>query len=272
MDRVSNLIIQKLQTFVDSDLIILKHKAINTLFPLAIFLEQVGQQGMINAILRVARASTSKYSNLGKFMWRPVVPYISRLFEKQSPTSLNRVIVLISPYVPAEGTLHNRIAISRWAEATMAVPYTEEVGQSVVDALLQISFLDILQPHIPIEIWGMLKKRPSLPPITNGIGWGRHVSTIICVRGLGDIDILKSYFLLAWRDNYNLHFNSLHEMENSMREDFGGVGMEYHRKELIEHLDHVLRRLSRRRDSSFSRLGKTQYTRLKEVLLEGDRR
>ena len=147
MDYASNLIISKLETMAranDSDLIFKKKKAINTMFPYAIYLEHRKQLGMTNAILRAARISDSKSSNLGKFMWRHVVLYISRLFEKRSPTSLDRVITLISPYVPWGGALNNPIAVSRWGAAALAIPYTEEVGQDVVDALFHIAFLDFL--------------------------------------------------------------------------------------------------------------------------------
>ena len=55
--------------------------------------------------------------------------------------------------------------ISQWAAAISAVPYTEEVGQSVVHTLLSMGDPQILLPHIPIDIWALLEKQPSLPPI-----------------------------------------------------------------------------------------------------------
>jgi len=164
----------------NSNLILSKRKAINTLLPYAIYLEQGGQQGMIDSILRAARASNFVTSNTGRFMWHRVVLYISRLFEKQSPTSLNRVIVLISPYVPWEGSLNSTIAVARWAAAASAILYTEEVGSSVVDALFQIAWVDFLRPHIPVDIWGLLKRQPPLPPMYHGCQGGPQRHRCLC--------------------------------------------------------------------------------------------
>jgi hypothetical protein len=150
---------------VDSDRIISQRKAINTLFPYAIILEQGGQHGLIDAISRVARVSSSRSSNHGRFMWHHIVLYISRLFEERSPASLNRDITLISPYAPWVGALNNRTAVSRRAAAAPAIPHTDEVGQSVFNALLQISFFDLLRPYIPLDVWGWMKRQPSLPPM-----------------------------------------------------------------------------------------------------------
>ena len=190
----------------NSNLIFSKRKAINTLLPYAIYLEQDGQQGMIDTILRAARVSTSAHSNAGKFMWRQVVLYISRLFGKQSPTSLDRVITLISPYVPWDGALNKTIAVDRWAAAVSTTSYTEEVGQSVVDTLFQIAWVDFLRPHM---------RQPSLPPTHCGPPKGGSGKIVVYVRGLGleDIEILKSYFLLLWTDLYTPSSNGTDAME-----------------------------------------------------------
>ena len=271
MDRISNLIIQKLEAMAvagDSDLVISNRKAISTLLPHAIFLEQNGQRWMIDATFRAARASGSS-----KFVWCHVIPYISRLFESRSPASLNRVIALISPYVPWDGALNNKFAVARWAAAASAIPYTEEVGQSVVDALFQIATIDSLRQHIPIEIWGWIKKQPSLPPVYHGESKGGELTTLLFVRGLRDIELLKSYFLLVWTDQRIPH-RLKGEMERSIREGFGGIEMECHRRDLIERLDHVLERLDRRpryairRPKSDSETAKRKYTRFRAVLLE----
>ena len=274
MEHVSNLIIRKLETLVedsDSAAIISKRKAINTLFPYAIFLEQSGHQEMIDVILRSARASNLKSSNCGKFMWHHVVLYVSRLFEKRSPTSLNRIITLLSPYVPWGGALNDATAVARWAAAASTIPYTEEVGQSVIDALFQISYVDFLRPHIPNDIWGWVKRQPPLPPMYRGLLKGAYANTVAYVRGLGDIDLLKSYLLLVWTDRCTFLSKNFREMERTIREKFGGIGMEHHRKDLIERLDRVLRRLDRREPSS-AREAKTQYTRLRDLLLEAGTR
>ena len=271
MTYVSNIVTQRLEILADaadSDLVISHRKAINTLFPYAIFLEQSGQRGMIDAVLRTARVSDSKFSNQGKFAWHRVVLYISRLFEKQSPTSLNRLITLISPYVPWDGVLDNQVAVSRWAAAALATPRTQEVDQNVVDALLQIATIDFLRPHIPVEVWTLLKRRPSLPPVYRGIEWAECLNTFAYLPTFEDTEILKSLFLLVWSDQCTPHLTNLGEMESSIRWNFGGTEMERHRKDLIERLDHVLHLLDQMEESPSVREKKVRYTSLRNVLLE----
>ena len=254
----------------NTNLIISKRKAISTLLPYAVLLEQGGQQGVINPILRAARLSGSDFSNHGKFMWRHVVVYISRLFEKRSPTSLNRLIALISPFVPWGGALNNTIAVSRWAAAASAIPYTEEVGLSVVDALFQIAYIDLLRPHIPIEMWGWVKRGVSFPSVCSGLALGARVSTVAYVRKLGDVDLLKSYFVLIWTDRWIFRSAQTFDMEVSLREDFCGAEMAHHRKDLIERLDYILGQLTRRVETYPVREAKAQYTKLRDILVKVD--
>ena len=270
---VRSLITQRLETMVrasDSHQVISKRKAINTLFPYAIFLEQNGQQGMMDTILRAARVSDFDQDNHGKFMWHRVLLYVSRLFEKRSPTSLNRVISLISPFVPWKGALNNKTAVSRWAAAASAIPYTEEVGQNVIGALLQIASIDFLRPYIPIDMWEWMKRRPSLPPMYHGLL--EPIAAITAyIHGLGDLELLKSYYLLTWTVRTYMSSGDFPVTESSIRENFCGAGMEMenHRKDLIERLDQILEQLSE--DASMKKM-KTQYTKLRDILLEVDRR
>jgi hypothetical protein len=251
----------------DFVLVFSKRKAINTLLPYAIFLEQGGQQGMIDIILCAARVSDSSSYNCGKFMWRRVVLYISRLFEQRSPTSLDRIIIIISPYVPWEGASNKRVAVSRWAAAALATPYTDEVGQNVVDALFQIAHIDFLRPHIPIEIWRWLKRRPSLPPIYSGLRFAMHVDTVAYVRTLGEADVLKSLFLLGWSDKCSIDRVNISEVVSSVRGDFVGIEMEQHREDLIQRLGHIIGLLDQGQNSPFKIEAKAQYTKLKEILV-----
>lgn len=203
-------------------------------------------------------------------MWHHVVRYTSRLFETQSPTSLNRVIALISPYVPWGGALNKKSAVARWAAAASAIPYTDQLGQNVIDALFQIAFIDLLRPHIPIHMWEWMKRRPSLPPMYHGLLQGPRSTTVAYVRRLGDIDLLKSYFLLVWTDQCLLLSGRIHEVESSIREDFGAVGMGSHRKDLLKRLDHVINQLDHRSYPDWAEDARVQYTRLRELLLEVD--
>jgi hypothetical protein len=110
----------------------------------------------------------------------------------------------------------------------------------------------------------LLKRQPSLPLVYCGIKWAGHTSTVAYVRRLGDVDTLKSLFILVWAENCDLIPKEVREMESSIRADFGVVGMEHHRKDLMERLDQVLRRL----DSGEK---KRKYSKLRDVLLEIDR-
>lgn len=250
----------------NSDLIFSKRKAINALFPYAICLEQGLQQAMIDVILRSARVSDSRFPEHGKFLWHHVVLYISRLYEKRSPTSLNRVITLLSPFLPWYSVLNNAIAVSRWATAASEIPYTNEVGRSVIETLSHILGDKLIRAYIPIEMWEWMKRSPSLPPMYHDLRSGESAATVAHVRRLGDIDLLKSYFLHSWASVGTFPLALLRETESSIREDFSGIGMEPHRKDLMECLDHVLGELDQLEESSVSRKIKTQYTRLKGVL------
>ena len=254
------------------DTIMSKHKVTTVFFPYAVWGERDGESGMMDAFLRVSRVS-----ELGR-MWGAITPFIPTLLDELSP----RTIVLVSPYVPWHSELHDKNVVARWAAAASAVPYTEEVGQNVVDALLQIASVDSLRPHIPVDSWSWLNRQPSLPPICLGRYKGTKRNVIRQVRALGDIEILNSYFLLVWSewDPTSALSGGLVEVQTSIREDFGGIEMRHHREVLIRRLDHVLGEL----DQGFGylnghnpnvgfneiRWARTGYRKLKQVLLEVD--
>ena len=136
--------------------------------------------------------------------------------------------------------------MDRWATAVLAVPCTEEVGRSVVDTTLQIASEDSLRPRIPISIWALFKERPALPPTCPGRSSGTKPDVIRHVRGLGEPEILKLYFLLVWLEWEHLSADRLNAMmEVSIREDFCGTGMGQHREDLAQWLDHILGELDR---------------------------
>ena len=151
----------------------------------------------------------------------------------------------------------------------------------MVNTLLQVASNISLQLHIPIEVWACLKQVRSLPPVC----LGRYLGTTGCVvryiRGLGDIEVLKSYFLLVWSEWDSILGSGYYEMETSIREDFYGIGMYRHREDLIRRLDHVLGQLDRgpeylKRhkpwiDDYHILTGKGEYGKLREVLLEVER-
>ena len=254
-----------------------KRKAISALFPYAVYLARNRQQQMVETFLRALGASNSNHR---EFVWSRIGPYITPLFGGPTPPFLNSYIMLASPCIPWRSELVDEYAVTRWAAATSAVSYTEEICQSVVSALLQIASTDSLRPYIPIDVWMWLEKRPSLPPKCPGRSVGTAGGVVRHIRALGDVGILKSYLLLAWSEWNWVYDLSFTEMGVSIREDFGGVGMRCHREDLIERLDQILGQLDRgleflqqHKPSIIKidiRIAKEQYTELKRVLLEVD--
>src|SRR5258708_39251591 len=105
----------------DPNLILSKRKAINALFPYAISLGRCGHRGMVDEVIR---ATTIPHSR--RFLWRHMEAML--LAESSSP-SLDRAIVLMSPYLPWTDVFCDQNAVDRWVAAALAVEYTEEVGQ-----------------------------------------------------------------------------------------------------------------------------------------------
>ena len=263
-------------TAADQELIRSKHKAIITLFPHAVHLGQIGEQRMVDMSLRVAMTLHSE-----EFIWHRAKPFIMRLSNTQSPPSLDRLIILASPHISWHEEPHDGNMVARWAEAASALPYAEDVGQIVVNALLHIASVDTLRPHIPIGVWAWLKEKPSLPPKCSGRSRGSNGDVVRQVRALGDVEILKSYLLLVWSEWDHIddgQSGGLAEMEASIREDFGGIAMGPHRQELIERLDHVLGQLDAGLDHlqqdkpsldvHHTSRARTQYSELRRVLME----
>ena len=210
-------------------------------------------------------------------MWRRIGGYITTWLDESSPPYLNHVITLASPRTNWISESHTQKAAARWAAAVLETPYSDAVGQIVVDVLLRIAYNDSLRTQIPIEIWGWLKIRPYLPPVCWGRYWGSAISVFHHIQGIGDIEILKSYLLLVWSE---WEYNPSVWAEGSIEEDFGGIGMWCHREDLIERLDHILVQLDRgleyfkQHEPAFNEGSiegrKELYGRLKEKLLEMD--
>jgi hypothetical protein len=252
-----------------------KRKAISSLFPYSVRLERDGQREMIDAIIRVASKSTS-----GWFMWYRIEPYVTTWFNEPSSPSLDWAIILAAPLADWGSKSCTQSAVAKWAAVASTIPYSEAVGRNVVDALLQIAYRDRLRPHIPIEIWAWLKRRPSLPPVCRGRYRSTGSDVVHHIRGLGDIELLKSYLFAVWSEWDYLYDSGLLEMEIVIREEFDGMVMWRDREDLIERLDHVLGQLDRGLDY-FKRhnpkigedhiaRAKRQYGRLKDVLVTVD--
>ena len=250
----------------DSDQIFSKRKAISALLPYAITRKKRGQPELLDMFLRAAQST-----NFEDFIW--VHPLANTLFSIPYPRSLDQVILLATPYAWRLRGPHSEDEVARWVSAVSAVPYTEKMGRCVVSALLQIAAVDPLRPHIPANLWGWLKK-PQSP--LNVPAWRREntqFGVVHHIRGLGDIEILKSYLLIAWwnRDSPDnsgstemkdsLDNSGFAEMKDSIRKDFAGVGMSRHRRDLIKELEEV-------REKDFG--SEREYGELKELLLQVD--
>ena len=280
VEQVTSLITHMLETMIKDAPhydISTKRKAIATIFHFAISLERDGQQGMFDLALQVLRHAPG----LQRFMWSQAQRHTDALFQESSAPSLNRAIVHTSPHRPWNCWNENEVA--RWATAVLAIPYTEQVGRSVVDATLQIASSDSLRPRIPIGVWALFKNQPSLPSHCWGRAMGAGPDIIRHVQGLGDCEILKSYFILVWSEwRYipNYHINAA---EISIREAFCETDGGHHLGDLVRRVDQVLGELGRglghfrQRDGqdAFMPLEiwnrKQQYGKLKRILLEVER-
>ena len=257
----------------DSNLIFSKRKAISALLPYAATLEQRGQPALVNMILRAAQST--KFET---FIWAR--PLANTLFGILYPRSLDRVILLATPYAWQDRGPRSEDEVARWALAVSAVPYTEEVGEFVVRALLPVAVDDSLRCCVPANVWVWLKKLPS--PL-NVPTWQWEITrfgVVHHIRRLGDIEILKSYLVIAWQDRVSLDTSGFAEMKVSIMEDFAGVGMSHHRRDLIKELEEVRapryqgdrieerRKMPMRKGSS--RPARLEYEELKELLLQVD--
>jgi len=230
----------------------------------------------------VLRAQVARAVNYGIFLWHHIEPLMATLFDEPSTPSLDWAITLVSPYLDWSSHHFNQNTVTRWSSAvltTLAVPHMEEAHRGVVITLLRIASVDTLRRYIPVSIWSWSYKQTSSPPpwLIHGV---RTRKVLRQVRALGDIEILKSYLLLVWFISWGSFKDSaVPEVCTSIREDFNGIGMGHHRKELIERLSNVLWELEWDEDiwcsAAVTSFGiwtpKKQYRRLERVLLEVDR-
>ena len=279
MDQVLALISQTLETMIeaaDPAPIRVKHKAITAFFPYTVRQERDGRDDMLNTFLRAARASGKR-----GFMWHRIRLPITALLSEENPVSLKQAVVLAAPHLPWWNPAIGGDFVRLWAAAARAVPYSHDIGQCVVDTLLLIASQESLRPHIPVDMWSWLNKRPLLPPTCTGGPRGTERDVVQAVRTLGDVEVLTSYLLVIWSEWVCIYVGGLEEMCASIREDFSGIGMVDRRKDLLRRLDHILDQLDLGLEPILQheqglgeddiRSMKDQYKRLKEVLLEVDR-
>ena len=258
VEIIRELIGQKLKAMVetnDSSLIFSKRKPIWTLFPHAVFFGQCLWGKVLAETLRDQRTAWPSR--------RYVSPVATTLLDKPNSRLLDQVVLLASPHTPLSSGFWDNIRVSRWNAIALSVlegvgenatsvdmvgetaVSGVEVSESVADVLLRIASDDTLRPQILAETWAWLTKSHSLSVFS----WGRTLGTtgnvVRHIRGLGDIEILKSYFLLVWSEWDFLFDGGLDEMEISIRGDFSGAERWDDREELIKRLNQVLERLDR---------------------------
>jgi len=157
---------------------------------------------------------------------------MNTLLSDTSEVSLKRVSMLASPYIPW-GWWDVRGLVRAWVETASTIPKEKEVAPSIVDALLQIVCFELLPTGNHGEIWSWLTLRPSLPPICRGRCVGSHPDVMQQVRGLKNIEIVKSYLLVVWSEWDSLRYSGFLMMCKCIREEFSGVEASSHRAELV---------------------------------------
>lgn len=165
-----------------------------------------------------------------------------------------------------------------WIKAASALPYTDDVGRSVVDTLLDIASSD-LSPHIPMVAWDWLNKRPVLHPESAAFRPGDMVSVVQMIRELKDVELFASYLRIVWSEWCQLGKYGILVMRHLIREEFGGIGATGYRKDLIRRLDYVLSQLDQGQgciypNTSIGKVSlsllKSEYEELGRELLEMD--
>ena len=277
MEQVSNVITQKLKTLAEAEdhhSLRSKRKAVATLLPYAVWQERDGRPEMLDTFLHAARVSRER-----QLTWNRIAQAAIRLLSEASP----RAIILASPHFPWDLFTDNGDLVRQWATAASVVRYAEDVGQSVVDVLLQIASQDRLVPFIPVDVWAWLTRRPPLPPTCMGRHVGTHSRVIKAVRALKDVEVLKSYFLVVWSEWDDLRNNAgFNKMCAAIKEDLCGTEKGGHRAELILRLNQVLGQLDggfghlKEHDPKFGKYDlwkmKRRYGKLRELLLEVENR
>ena len=167
---------------------------------------------------------------------------LARYLETVLPISLKRAAVdaFRHSHSLLEHSSNIGAIMQRWIEAASMLPYTDDVGESVVDTLLQMAFRDGLRRHIPVEAWGWLKKRPILHPKCQGLKFGASPEVFQSVREVGDLELVTSYLFIVWSKwGWSYPEGSIAVLE-FIRSGLRGVEGAGYRADLIQRLDDVI--------------------------------
>ena len=199
------------------------------------------------------------------------------LLNDANNVSLKRTAILVSSYIPWYRQNFQGL-VQAWMATASAIPKEKEVAPSVVNVLLQIAYSDLLPPGNHDDAWSWLTLRPSLPPVCRGRYQGSHLRVMQQVRGLKDIEILKSYLLIIWSEWDSIQGSGFRMIRECIREEFSRVEANSHRAELVQRLDEIIGELDKgleylRHDrpdleEEDLRERKRQYKELRKILKE----
>jgi hypothetical protein len=149
-----------------------------------------------------------------------------------------------------------------WLAAASVVPYTDGIGQSVVDTLLQMASNYKLRSHVPEFAWHWLKRRHILGPDCQGLKCGTLSTVALKIRNLQDTGLITSYLFTVWSEWSDIDELGCRWMLHLIRGELCGIGAAGYRADLIQRLDYVLSQLGSRSSK------KQYYEEFRRVLLE----
>ena len=155
-----------------------------------------------------------------------------------------------------------------WMKAASALPYTDDVGGSVVVGLLKMASIDQSLSHIPTVAWDWLNKRPVLTPECAALLPGSTKRVIQTIQRLGGVRLIASYLCLIWSEDHEICYSNTSAMHRLIREELGGIGAVGYRTDLIRRVDHVLLQLDRSSQGDWRT--KEKYEKFRRELLEVD--
>ena len=148
-----------------------------------------------------------------------------------------------------------------------AVPYTDDIGGSVVAGLVNMASIDQLLPHIPLVARDWLKQLPVLPPEYAKLLPSPTESAVRGIHQFGGAKLIALYLHTIWSEERKFWYDDIQVMRRLTREELGGIGAAGYRTDLILRLDHVLLRLDQ---GHGVRWMKAWYEELRRELLEVD--
>ena len=154
-----------------------------------------------------------------------------------------------------------------WMKAASALPYTDDVCWSMVVGLLDMASSDELLPHIPMDAWDWLNKRPVLPPECVALLQTTE-SVVQKIQQLGSIKLIVSYLYIILSEECRLWDDGVSVMGRLIKEELSGIGAAGHRKDLIQRLDYVLLQFDQGQGEG--PCARKEYEELRKGLLEVD--